>query len=838
MKRRFVYFILILAFFFFSCCVFSCITLALRVSQQSQANQNIPVASSTPSSSTATPAPEQSTPLPSFPEHVALVANSVEDIFLAPFWAIAKVTGLFLATIMVAYFIAWVVELGFQRQLVMADFESALDQEMMNQSLKGISLEARSMLTKQLDELAKVVRNNIKQQGTREYTPGEPQLPADTTDEKLTQMIGSLKDSSPDAYKPLINILGMVIPTRGTLVSSTLLHRGLNPGTVGVAFKLSDISGANFTAPITLWESVSQKRDIFIPEVSKGSENPEISPARLLFQIANILFTAGFYQDALEYINESLQLSPASKDISEKRTEVQLAIQGFERNMADIALADKLVEGGKPEIAIEYYLNPINAKSHEKTRRLLETVLEINPEGNKGLAYCTLADLYRAIQFNEVASSYYLQAIKNKSRDARKKREQMLHEQATSLTEVAQVLYNLGRFSSANMIINRALERQPDATAAISLSKSIKQNLPPEVSNEARASFKLGEAYAGSGNLEKALELYETALSKQPEYKDAYEAAKEALNELSPLRDRYINLLDPLTRAVALEITRREILKQHESKPGNVQKRNMTKGQIHNFFGALYQASSLDYIEFDSFFLEQSKEDLEAAIELWPEGHLAYENLGDTNVLLGKHLLTIAPDDEDVESLSKKYFIRAITLYDAALAVLEKVSDKLLNKGNERRRILVRKAIAQFLTEDDDFREESYKIIREIETSHAGKIYQVVDTRFLYYLATWYAQAGLDESGSPSKRCGFYKRGRICVANAIARSPNKEYDYWAQRDPNLGFIGERMGDLVFEIRSLRIRKGKIHNTTVAEFRFEMKNIFTKIEWLKAKEANK
>lgn len=187
----------------------------------------------------------------------------------------------------------------------------------------------------------------------------------------------------------------------------------------------------------------------------------------------------------------------------------------------------------------------------------------------------------------------------------------------------------------------------------------VKQSRPPAAHKDALPFYTLGQFYEQRGALDEARVQYENALTKQPDYEAAQEAFKRVLGKGETIEDRYLNLIEPAARWLAIELSRRS-LEESEQRIGQRikllferirhhskrEQRPNYQAQLYNFIGSFHLASAFTYQ--GGFFYQEAIDHFKQAItfdNLWFQ---PYENLADTYVmqleewLLGKRSLLSA----------------------------------------------------------------------------------------------------------------------------------------------------------------------------------------------------
>ncbi|KOP26964.1 hypothetical protein AMR41_06265 [Hapalosiphon sp. MRB220] len=230
------------------------------------------------------------------------------------------------------------------------------------------------------------------------------------------------------------------------------------------------------------------------------------------------------------------------------------------------------------------------------------------------------------------------------------------------------------------------------------------------------------------------------------------------------LKDRYRQLLRTASRWLALELSEREMVRGIP-KLYLGSKRQRYLGQIHNFFGVLNQSSAQTH---GKFFYPLAIDELQEAIEFYPDWYQPHDNLADTYSLLAR----TEQGDRKVNHLQS-----AIAHYEEAL--------KRVTEPTVELRIKVARAIAQLLTEKEDLILAAKQEIQNLETSKNWDATTVSNYRLLYYLACWYALAhrlDVDVANATQKQAYRY------VTYSLVREQNRDFWEWTGKDPDLESI--------------------------------------------------
>ena len=234
-------------------------------------------------------------------------------------------------------------------------------------------------------------------------------------------------------------------------------------------------------------------------------------------------------------------------------------------------------------------------------------------------------------------------------------------------------------------------------------------------------------------------------------------------------------------------------------------KRKYYQSQINNFFGVLNHASAPTH---GHLFYKLALQDLEKAIQAYPQWYQPYENLGDTYSSKGRNFKN---------SQSLTWQRQAILGYDKALS--------RCNNEIVRRRIKVGRAIAQLNIGDELSIKESYREIRHLEQG-VDPAYEM-SSRFLYNLASWYAIAYsrgyLEQNIKQSAQ-----RYLVC---ALVRDREKTLWEWSTKDPDFHSIRDRFPELQFALLKKINEFPDLPNTKGKDFVKVIEELLRKHNWL-------
>ncbi|AFY53510.1 hypothetical protein Riv7116_0933 [Rivularia sp. PCC 7116] len=140
-------------------------------------------------------------------------------------------------------------------QLVIDNFTNASGAEGMDFVLPGLSQLGRERLVRDIKGVHQRLKQHINSSGLRTYPPPDKlPLPQATPDERLSNLVASLNDFTPDQIDPLVNLLKIIFPPYGTKVTSILQSQGEDYNRLGITFEVADIQGRVASRLYTIWE--------------------------------------------------------------------------------------------------------------------------------------------------------------------------------------------------------------------------------------------------------------------------------------------------------------------------------------------------------------------------------------------------------------------------------------------------------------------------------------------------------------------------------------------------------------------------------------------------------
>jgi tetratricopeptide (TPR) repeat protein len=610
-------------------------------------------------------------------------------------------------------------------------------------------------------------------------------------------------------------------------VLGNLQREGDTPGKPGITFEVTDIRGEKLPELHTIWEetptggsaiapvstAVPKTNGLAHPDGSKqAQEYYERKQAQQYYDISQQLGGAGLFKDALSYLQEALKLRKDYSAAAQALAQTTSELQDQEGNASVYATGKTLQNAGLLQQAIECYKKPIPPKDQPTAEKAWKTAFQL-ARGKEAAAFLTLASLYRqeGVYLFEESIALYKLAIEKGSVQAVEALESFQRHLADKLTKAGQLLHALTRYDAAETYLLMALKSVPDHPQAQAALATLKQRKPPEENKEALAFFTLGKLYENSGALDLAKTQYEEAVKKQPSYAEAQDGLRRVLMSSGrTLSGRYIALLKPATRYLALELSKRTML-DDVSRDRTEDTSRRDKARVYNFVGACYLNSASTHRPF----YQLATDNFEQATQCDPKWYLPYENLGDTYSYRGKHHESMANYDEALECLER----------------LERMGD-VRNRSNHRYtkcRIRVSQAITK-LALGENSQQEARKEIRQIKKERVEKGWDYDPeraARFLYNLACWYAVAAQRKvEGKEAK-----EKARRYLAYSLAKNHGKDLWYRAEIDEDLDEdIRKGLNRLTIELNRKLKEKPGLPKLTNEQFYDVMEEVLLKAEW--------
>ncbi|WP_414621001.1 hypothetical protein [Calothrix sp. CCY 0018] len=166
-------------------------------------------------------------------------------------------------------------------QLIVDNFTNASGAEGMEFVLPGLSQLGRERLVREMKGVHQRLKEHINVNGLRTYRhPDKLPLPQTTPDERLSNLVASLNEFTPDQIDPLVSLLKIIFPPYGTKVTSILQSQGEDYNRLGITFEVTDIQGNGASKLYTIWEEnkTESVTDTVIETVAKTASKTASKP--------------------------------------------------------------------------------------------------------------------------------------------------------------------------------------------------------------------------------------------------------------------------------------------------------------------------------------------------------------------------------------------------------------------------------------------------------------------------------------------------------------------------------------------------------------------------------
>jgi hypothetical protein len=166
-------------------------------------------------------------------------------------------------------------------QLIIDNFTNASGAEGVEFVLPGLSQLGRERLVREMKGVHQRLKQHINVNnvnGLRTYRhPDKLPLPQTTPDERLSNLVASLNEFTPDQIDPLVSLLKIIFPPYGTRVTSILQSQGVDYSRLGITFDVMDIQGNGASKLYTIWEEkrTESLTDTVIKTVAKTASIAE-----------------------------------------------------------------------------------------------------------------------------------------------------------------------------------------------------------------------------------------------------------------------------------------------------------------------------------------------------------------------------------------------------------------------------------------------------------------------------------------------------------------------------------------------------------------------------------
>jgi hypothetical protein len=157
-------------------------------------------------------------------------------------------------------------------QLIVDNFTNASGAEGVEFVLPGLSQLGRERLVREMKGVHQRLKEHIDVNGLRTHRPPDKlPLPQTTPDERLSNLVASLNELTPEQIDPLVSMLKIIFPSYGTKVTSILQSQGADYNRLGITFEITDIQGYGASKIYTIWEETATESltDTVIKTVAK-----------------------------------------------------------------------------------------------------------------------------------------------------------------------------------------------------------------------------------------------------------------------------------------------------------------------------------------------------------------------------------------------------------------------------------------------------------------------------------------------------------------------------------------------------------------------------------------
>ena len=707
-------------------------------------------------------------------EDVSKVVTGLENTLFPPLLFVLKLVALILG-----FVVAWRVLKLMRRspELIIGDFTNATGDDSLDKRLTGLSQSAREKLVGELGGVLRQIKAQSQEVAPdldlKQLTDQFP-LPQGAADQRLTDLMNSVKEAAPESVKFLPQLLNTAFPAHGTKVTSVFQRDGDTPGCLSITFEITDLRQERAPKLFTIDERSCQPTvpSTAAPATSSAaaSASQPAPQAQAFYDVGVLLDQTGRLKEASDYFEQSLKQGESSGLAAKALSATAAKLQVQAGHTATYAIGRQLRDAGLIAAAIDNLIKPLPIVV-QRTAAADWGVICGQTNGDKAIAYWNLARLYKqddVLLFDE-ALELYKQAAAAGSQTAASELDQLQHAAAENLTEVGRRLLGIAELTDAEKYLLAALEHVPDHAGARETLATVKQAQPiADEDKEAAALYRLGALYETRGAFEAAKSNYEEALKKQPDHAEAATALDRVLSVPRGAAERYLQLFKFAYRQLAIELACREM--QAEVERSQTPHRERDLGQVYNFIGALYQATGLGFQ--DPSFHQLAIRGFKAAIEANDDWYQPFENLADTYGMLAQ----ISEPGK-----ARSWYSKALAQYDE---LLDRFPDL---QPDVKHRITISDAAVRLQLGGDTYRAQAVYAIEQLDKHWDTTQWNVnpkETARSLYNLADWFARA--HRAGLP--KCTG--KARCYLAYSLARSDDRDFDGWAGTDDGFAAIIE------------------------------------------------
>jgi hypothetical protein len=173
------------------------------------------------------------------------LGDSIDKYVLEPAWDLAKLLILLLA-IPLAVIVAYRIYRLYRRardlpQLVFTDFSN-------NSGISELDPVAaagfRQLFRENLVIAVEGIDGRVQKRKSSTQKPPLEKAPLNSRviqDTQLRDLVNALAEASPEPIKPVVQLLSLVVPPRGTTITGNLQRAGSTPGKLGLTLEIADI---------------------------------------------------------------------------------------------------------------------------------------------------------------------------------------------------------------------------------------------------------------------------------------------------------------------------------------------------------------------------------------------------------------------------------------------------------------------------------------------------------------------------------------------------------------------------------------------------------------------
>lgn len=179
--------------------------------------------------------------------------EQLDKSFTIIIFFVAKVLAGFLSILVIYRIILLIVNRPFQ--LIIDNFNNATGTAEMDRVLPGLSQLARQTLIEEMNNVHQQIKQHrMSLEAANSHLKNKLPLPKTIPDQRLTDLIASLKKFTPDQLDSTVQLLNVMFPPRGTKVASILQSQGNEHHKLGITFEISDLQGNAASKIRTIWE--------------------------------------------------------------------------------------------------------------------------------------------------------------------------------------------------------------------------------------------------------------------------------------------------------------------------------------------------------------------------------------------------------------------------------------------------------------------------------------------------------------------------------------------------------------------------------------------------------